>query len=73
MPPRQVRSKGVAVAMMDQITSGLIGALKSLGGQKTISEDNIDGALRCVWLRCCCVLTGLVNDTELAGTGQSRL
>lgn len=50
--PRQVRSKGVAVAMMDQITSGLIGALKSLGGQKTISEDNIDGALRCV---CCMV------------------
>lgn len=46
--PRRVRSQGVAVAMMDQITSGLIGAMKSLTGKKTISEDNIDGALRCV-------------------------
>lgn len=44
--PRQVRSKGLAVAMMDQITSGLIGALKGITGQKTISEANIDGALR---------------------------
>lgn len=44
--PRQVRSKGVAVAMMDGITSGLIGALKGITGQKTISEANIDGALR---------------------------
>lgn len=40
------RSKGVAYAMMDGITNGLIGALKSLAGQKTISEANIDGALR---------------------------
>lgn len=46
--PRQVRSKGVAVAMMDGITAGLIGALKGITGQKTISEANIDGALRYV-------------------------
>ena len=34
--------------MLDQITSGLMGAMKLLTGQKTISEDNIDDALRCV-------------------------
>ena len=40
------RSRGVATAMLDQITDGLIGALKGLAGQKTITEENIDGALR---------------------------
>jgi hypothetical protein len=43
------RSKGVAYAMMDGITNGLIGALKSLAGQKTISEANI-GAYRSLCL-----------------------
>jgi len=39
----------VAYAMMDGITNGLIGALKSLAGQKTISEANI-GAYRSLCL-----------------------
>lgn len=38
---RYTRTKGVSYAMMDGITNGLIGALKSLAGQKTISEANI--------------------------------
>lgn len=34
--------------MLDQITDGLIGALKGMAGQKTINEANIDGALKYV-------------------------
>lgn len=40
------RRRGEAYAIMDQLTEGLVGALKVITGQKTISENNVDDALK---------------------------
>lgn len=40
------RSRGVAHAMLDSLTENLVGVFKTLKGQKTINEGNIDDSLR---------------------------
>ena len=40
------RSRGACYAMLDGLTESLVSVFKGMVGQKTISESNIDSALR---------------------------